>query len=94
MGKMPEGAPQEKTIKDERADALFQEFVTDLWAVWAKHQRAEKVLAPDETYRVLCQALITVSSVGAVDVGITLEQFVGMAAATWTTAKNKAPKFS
>lgn len=94
MDDVPEGDTAQGTVKDAHGDELYKEFMSALWKIWAEHQRAETVLKPDETYRVLCQALISVSAVGAVDVGITMEQFAGMAITTWQAAHKAAPKFS
>ena len=80
MADVPEGNAAKDPAKDAAADALYRAFEKALWVAWAEHQRAEKTLNPSETYRVLCQALISVAARGAVDVGINMEQFAGMAA--------------
>lgn len=94
MGEIPESNEPKDPAKEARAKELYTTFMNDAWEVWAKHQRAEKILKPDEVYRTMAQALMSMAAVAAVDVGINDVQFIGMAKLTWDTAYKAAPKFN
>lgn len=67
-------------------------LTTSLWEAW-KRQHAEKEITGLEYSRIGVVALSQVGATIAVDCGLTEEQFVETAKATFKEAYEKAPKF-